>query len=59
VLTTILERRQITEIKWIRGDSNPADSMTKSKACRALSDLININSVDIQEEGWVEREGKE
>jgi hypothetical protein len=53
------ERRQITEIKWIRGDSNPADSMTKSKACRALTDLININSVDIQEEGWVEREGKE
>ena len=24
------ERKKITEIKWIDGDSNPADAMTKS-----------------------------
>ena len=27
------ERRMITEIKWIDGDSNPADAMTKANAC--------------------------
>ena len=27
------ERREIAEIKWIDGNSNPADAMTKSKPC--------------------------
>ena len=30
------ERRQITEIKWIEGDANPADAMTKGKPNEAL-----------------------
>jgi hypothetical protein len=29
--TQSYERRMITEIKWIDGDSNPADAMTKEK----------------------------
>jgi hypothetical protein len=50
------ERRQITEVKWIAGDTNPADAMTKgTKACSALTDLINTNKVNLSVTGWVER----
>jgi hypothetical protein len=50
------ERRQITEIKWIDGGSNPADAMTKSKSCQALTDLIDNNKITWSVTGWVERE---
>jgi hypothetical protein len=49
------ERRQITEIKWIDGEANPADAMTKSKPCTALQRLIDTNQIDPQPVGWVER----
>ena len=39
------ERREITEVKWIDGDTNPADSMTKAKPSGALKLLLNINKV--------------
>ena len=53
------ERKQISEVKWIAGGSNPADAMTKtsSKACDALEKLISTNSIDLQAIGWVERTG--
>jgi hypothetical protein len=50
------ERREITEVKWIDGDSNPADSMTKSKASTALKQLIDTNYLDLKVVEWVERE---
>jgi Reverse transcriptase (RNA-dependent DNA polymerase) len=50
------ERRQITEVKWIDGDTNPADAMTKAKPCDALRRLIDTNKVDIKDMGWVERQ---
>ena len=50
------ERREITEIKWIDGDNNPADAMTKSKPCQALRDLIDTNTVNLKATEWVERE---
>ena len=50
------ERREITEVKWISGDSNPADAMTKSKPCMALRKLIDTNKLDLHVEEWVERE---
>jgi hypothetical protein len=49
------ERREIAEIKWIEGNSNPADAMTKSKACSALRDLIDTNKITIKVTQWVER----
>jgi hypothetical protein len=49
------ERRQITEIVWINGNSNPANAMTKSKLCQALRDLINTNRITLKTTGWVER----
>ena len=53
------ERRQITEIKWIDGESNPADAMTKNKPCAALAKLIDTNQIDLKAIGWVERTGGE
>src|ERR1019366_496566 len=49
------ERREIAEIKWIDGNSNPANAMTKSKACSALRDLIDTNKISIKVTQWVER----
>ena len=49
------ERRQITEVKWIDGDTNPADAMTKGKPCTALSRLINTNRIELRAVGWVKR----
>ena len=49
------ERRGIAEIKWIEGNSNPADAMTKSKACNALKELLDTNRVKLKETEWVER----
>jgi hypothetical protein len=51
------ERREIAEVKWIDGNSNPADSMTKSKASGALKALIDTNRVNLVVQEWVERVG--
>ena len=53
------ERREITEIKWIDGGSNPADVMTKSNPCSALKDFIDTNRINLQTTGWVERGSEE
>ncbi|RAL58471.1 hypothetical protein DID88_005175 [Monilinia fructigena] len=50
------ERREIAEIKWIDGESNPADSMTKAKPSQALKDLIDNNRINIKVTEWVERD---
>jgi hypothetical protein len=42
------ERREITEIKWINRDNNPANAITKSKPCQALQDLIDTNTVNLK-----------
>ena len=51
------KQREIAEIKWIDGNTNPADAMTKTKPCQALKDLINTNMVNLQVTEWVERVG--
>ena len=50
------KRREIEEIRWIKGDSNPADTITKSKPNRALSKLVNTNSLNIKVQGYINRE---
>jgi hypothetical protein len=51
------ERRLIAEVRWIDGNSNPADAMTKtSKVNGALKDLIDTNKLTMQVNKWVERE---
>ncbi|KAI1008166.1 hypothetical protein K3495_g77 [Podosphaera aphanis] len=49
------ERREIAEIIWITGESNPADALTKYGGNQALEQLINTNKVDLKAGAWVER----
>jgi hypothetical protein len=53
------ERREITEVIWINGDTNPADAMTKERPCQALRDLVDTNKINLRATGWVERAQKE
>ncbi|KAI0994039.1 hypothetical protein K3495_g14143 [Podosphaera aphanis] len=56
VIRGAYEEREITEIKWIAGDTNPADSMTKVKGNNnALKTLIDTNFMDITIKEWVMR----
>jgi hypothetical protein len=45
------ERREVYEVRWIHGDDNPADAMTKSKPNKALETFINSNSLEVRVEG--------
>jgi len=50
------ERREITEIRWIHGDDNPADAMTKSSPNRALEHFVDNNELTIRMNGFVQRD---
>jgi hypothetical protein len=52
------KRREIAEVRWIDGNSNPADAMTKEKPCQALKVLIDSNTLNINTTEWVERPGE-
>src|SRR5450432_4883191 len=43
------KRRKIAEVKWIKGESNPADAITKSKSnlTNALKTLIDTNTIQL------------
>lgn len=43
------------KIRWIDGNSNPANVMTKAKPCAALQKLIDINTIKLNIARWVER----
>ena len=49
------ERREIMEIRWIKGDDNPADAMTKSSPNRSLEQFVDTNQLTVRVDGWVER----
>ena len=49
------ERREITEIRWINGDNNPADAFTKASPNRALEHFIDSNKLTVRVDGWVQR----
>lgn len=51
------ERREVYEVRWIDGQDNPSDAMTKAKPNRALERLISTNTLDVRVEGHVIREG--
>jgi hypothetical protein len=42
-LRQLYKRREIAKVKWINGDSNPTDAITKSKLLLAFKRLINTN----------------
>jgi hypothetical protein len=49
------ECRELSEIRWINGVSNPADAMTKSNANSALQSLVSTNELNVKVQGWVQR----
>src|SRR6266480_5240874 len=49
------ERREIAEVKWINGNTNPANAMTKGKPYSALKALLDMNKIDLKVIEWVER----
>ena len=49
------ERREISEVRWIHGDDNPADALTKASPNRALEHLIDTNNLTVRMEGYVDR----
>jgi hypothetical protein len=49
------EQKDVFEIRWINGQDNPADAMTKATSNRALSILIDINRLCLRVQGWVQR----
>ena len=49
------ERREITEVRWIDGNCNPADAMTKEKPGQALRQLVETNTLKLVTKGWVDR----
>lgn len=49
------ERREIAEIIWRKGSTNPADCMTRSNSNKALDSIIATKIVTHDKEAWVER----
>ncbi|KDN62827.1 putative conserved hypothetical protein [Colletotrichum sublineola] len=49
------ERREVHEVRWIRGTDNPADGFTKATPNKALEELVGSGRVKIGMEGWVSR----
>lgn len=50
------ERRELAEIRWIKGQDNPADAMTKSNPNKSLEKFLDTNHLRIRVEGWVKRD---
>ena len=50
------ERRELFEIRWINGQDNPADVMTKANLNKALETFVDTNTLRVRVEGWVKRE---
>jgi hypothetical protein len=53
------KRREITEVRWIHGDDNPADAMTKATPNKSLQRFIDNNTLTIRVEGYVQRQGEQ
>ena len=47
------KRREIAKVKWIDGDSNPVNIITKSKPSSALKWLIDTNQIKLKTVEWV------
>ncbi|KAI1000125.1 hypothetical protein K3495_g8067 [Podosphaera aphanis] len=50
------EKRELTKIRWINGNDNPADAMTKANPNKALQKFVDTNKLNIRIEGWVQRD---
>jgi hypothetical protein len=52
-LRQAFECQESNEVKWIEGNTNPADAMTKAKLCSPLKNLIDTNKLHLRVEGPV------
>ena len=59
VLRQSYERRELAKIRQIKGDSNPANAMTKLKPNKCLKRLVLDNQLEIRIKGWVDRSDDE
>jgi hypothetical protein len=50
------EKREIAEVRWINGNDNPADAMTKATLNTALTTFLDSNNLNIRVEGWAKRD---
>ena len=48
------ERLELSEIRWINGNSKPAAAMTKSNANLALQALVSNNELSVKVQGWAQ-----
>ena len=55
-LCQLYKRYIIIEIKWINGDLNPIDIITKINTYNALRNLINLNTINLNIKKWVKRD---
>ncbi|POS81886.1 hypothetical protein EPUL_005296, partial [Erysiphe pulchra] len=49
----LYEKRELTEIRWINGNDNPADAMTKTNPNKALQKFVDTNTLEIRVDGWI------
>ena len=49
------ERREVIEVKWIHGQNNSANSMTKIKPNTALKTIIETNHINLNTIEWIKR----
>lgn len=52
---TYQQDREISEIKWLHGKDNQANTMTKASPNKSLEDIVSNNEATIRLEGWVTR----
>jgi len=45
------ERRELFEIRWINGQDNPVDAMTKANPNKALETFVDTNTLRVRVEG--------
>ena len=57
-LRQLYERREITEVKQIDGNTNPTNAIIKGKPCNALKVFLDMNKIDLKVTEWVERTEK-
>ena len=53
-LYQLYKRREIAKVKWIDRNSNPINTITKSKPLLALKRLIDTNRIKLKTIEWVE-----
>lgn len=49
------ERREVSEIRWINGEDNPADAFTKATPNHTLERWIDTNKITVRMQGSVQR----